>query len=178
MLRAYAAAAPETAAPAEADDPFFEGTPVSAQPPERPPRVNGHGSNLPAVKNLQEDGSRSLRDRIPVLLFFDLWDCPYCDRALKEFLVPMANGAEWRSRAIYRQVEIDKAESLVDFGGQNITHRDLALRFKVKVTPTLWLVDGRGEALGKPLVGLMTPDFYGAYLERAINDATARLRGG
>ena len=35
----------------------------------------------------------------------------------------------------------------------------------------------RGNPLGQPLVGLMTVDFYGAYLEEAISAATTRLRG-
>lgn len=45
------------------------------------------------------------------------------------------------------------------------------------MTSAIHVVDGRGNALRRPLVGLMTVDFYGAYLEQAIDAATTRLRG-
>jgi len=159
----------------EIDEFSMEAVPPAAKPPKLP-RVNGHAVNLPAARALNADGERSARERIPVLLFFDLWDCPYCDRALQQFLVPMASGDDWGSRAIYRQVEIDKLDPLVDFNGEKTTHRALAKRYDIKVTPTIYLVDARGEPLGKPLLGLMTPDFYGAYLEQAITDAGAKLK--
>ena len=137
----------------------------------------GHRFNLPAARNLGSDGVRSAAERIPVLLFFDRSDCPYCERALREFLVPMANNAEWSARAVYRQVEIDGAQALIDFAGSRTTHREFAGRHNIRLTPTIYVVDGRGNSLGQPLVGLMTVDFYGAYLEEAISAATTRLRG-
>ena len=150
----------------------------TVRPRTKLPRVNGHAVNLPPAQNLRADGEKSVREKIPVLLFFDLWDCPYCDRALREFLVPMANGGAWASRAIYRQVEIDKTQPIIGFDGDNTTHRELAKKYGVRYTPTLYLVNARGESLVKPLVGLMTPDFYGAYLEQAIGDASKKLSGG
>jgi hypothetical protein len=171
MLRATAQPAPADAALGTDIDEW-----TSAPSRERPARVNGHTVNLPIATDLHADGERCARERIPILLFFDLWDCPYCDRALHEFLVPMANGSEWGSRAIYRQIEIDKTDALTDFNGDKTTYRAVAQRFKVKVTPTIHVVDAKGVTLGKPLVGLMTPDFYGGYLEQAINEATARLK--
>src|SRR5581483_10281395 len=65
----------------EIDEFSMEAVPPAAKPPKLP-RVNGHAVNLPAARALNADGERSARERIPVLLFFDLWDCPYCDRAL------------------------------------------------------------------------------------------------
>lgn len=137
----------------------------------------GHRFNLPIAQDLAQDGARSAAEHIPVLLFFDRSDCPYCERALREFLVPMAKSPEWGGRAVYRQVEIDRGDALIDFSGQRTTHRDLANRHRIRLTPTIFVVDGQGNPLGRPLVGLMTVDFYGAYLERAIEDATGRLRG-
>lgn len=161
-------------------DPEFE-PPAGASTPGRRtklPRVDGHSVNLPLARDLHADGERSAREKIPVLLFFDLWDCPYCDRALREFLVPMAIGEEWRTRAIYRQVEIDRNDPVVDFAGGSTTHRALATSYKVKFTPTLHLLNARGEQLGTPVIGLMTPDFYGAYIEQAISEATRKLQTG
>ena len=135
-----------------------------------------HTKNLPLAKDLQADGT-SAHGRLPVLLFFDRDDCPYCERALRQYLVPMSDEAPWKDRAIYRQVEIDQARPLIDFAGTATTHRAFAGRYKVALTPTIVMVDGKGDALGAPLVGLMTPDFYAAYVEKAIDEAVQRLRG-
>ncbi|MEP7206527.1 MAG: thioredoxin fold domain-containing protein [Casimicrobiaceae bacterium] len=148
--------------------------PAWAQQPAATRRT--HAVNLPPASDLAADAAQSRAARIPVLLFFDRGDCPYCERALREFLVPMATGEEWRGRAVYRQVEIDQPLPLVDFSGVTTTHRAFAERHAIKLTPTVYIVDATGTPLGKPLVGLMTPDFYGAYLENAIDAATTRLR--
>lgn len=134
-----------------------------------------HAKNLPMAVDLAQDGVSSRSRAVPILLFFDRQDCPYCEQALREFLVPMANGEEWRDRALYRQVEIDQALPLKAFDGSATSHRAFAAEHRIELTPTIWMVDATGASLGKPLVGLMTLDFYGAYLEGAINDAAAKL---
>ena len=58
------------------------------------------------------------------------------------------------------------------------THREFASRYKITLTPTIWFVDQDGKALVQPIVGLPTLDFYQAYLDRAIDDAQAKLQGG
>ena len=39
-----------------------------------------------------------------------------------------------------------------------------------------WFVDGSGNALAEPIVGLPTIDFYGAYLDQRIADSLAKLQ--
>ena len=134
-----------------------------------------HALNLPIATDLAQDGAVSRQHALPILLFFDRQDCPYCERALREFLVPMANGEDWRDRALYRQIEIDQALPLTAFDGATTTHRAFARQHRIELTPTIIMVDATGTTLGKPLVGLMTPDFYGAYLEAAINAAAAKV---
>jgi hypothetical protein len=144
--------------------------PTAAQ--RRPRRFN-----LPAAADLAADAAAAERQRIPFLLFFDRGDCPYCERALREFLVPMANDPAWRECAIYRQVEIDRASPLVDFAGARTTHAALAARYRASLAPTVLVVDSRGDPVGDPLVGLLTVDFYGGYLEDAVSAGLKRIRG-
>jgi len=136
-----------------------------------------HRFNLPLAENLAADGASSARDRIPILLFFDRYDCPYCERALARYMVPMSKAEPWRDRAIFRQVEIDQPLPLVDFDGSPTTHEILAARCRATLTPTVVVVDGTGKLLGSPVIGLLTADFYGAYLEAAIDDGVRALRG-
>lgn len=133
-------------------------------------------NRLPAARDLAADAATATRERTPILLFFDRVDCPYCERALREYLVPMSGEAPWNSRAIFRQIEVDKDLPVVDFDGAATTHRAIAARYRASLTPTIVVVDGRGTRLGDALVGLMTPDFYAAYIGNAIDAAAQRMR--
>ena len=132
---------------------------------------------LPAATNLAADAGALRQRQVPIVLFFNRVGCPYCERALREYLTPMQRDPAYASRAMLRQVEIDKRIPLTDFAGKPTTHRELASRYKVTLTPTIWFVDGEGTALAPPIVGLPTPDFFQAYLDRAIDDAQAKLKG-
>ena len=134
-----------------------------------------HRFNLPLAQDLAADAAASTRDRIPIFLFLDRYDCPYCERALAQFVVPMSKERPWRDRAIFRQVEIDQPLPLVDFDGSATTHRALAARYRVALTPTIVVVDGAGTVVGGPVVGLLTADFYAAYLENAIEAGRRKL---
>jgi thioredoxin-related protein len=136
-----------------------------------------HRLNLPLARDLAADAAASARDRVPIFLFFDRYDCPYCERALAQYVVPMSKELPWRDRAIYRQVEIDQPLPLVAFDGSATTHRSLATRYGASFTPTIVVVDGSGRVIGGPVVGLLTADFYAAYLESAIDTGLRKVRG-
>ena len=133
---------------------------------------------LPAASDLAADGATAKAQRVPVLLFFNRVECPYCERALREFLTPMERDPDNAGRVLFRQVEIDKASKLVDFAGNATTHRKFAQRFSITLTPTIWFVDGDGHPLAEPIVGLRTVDYYGYYLDQSINESLSKLRKG
>lgn len=114
--------------------------------------------------------------RVPILILFDRDDCPYCERALREHLVPMSTEVPWRDDALFRQVEVDRDHPATDFEGQPTTHRAIAARYDARFTPTVVVVGGAGELLAEPVVGLLTADFYGAYLDAALRQGLTALR--
>jgi len=132
-------------------------------------------AKLPAAHDLAADAPISARSQTPILLFFYREDCPYCERALREHLVPLSRDEASRSKVLYRQIEVDRPSPLVDFEGRATTHSALAARYGVTLTPTILVVDAAGTPLGEPLVGL-SPDFYAAYLDNLIEAASKRLR--
>jgi thioredoxin-related protein len=140
------------------------------------PSPTAHRSNLPLATDLAADAAASRRGKVPIFLFLDRYDCPYCERALAQYVVPMSLELPWRDRALFRQIEIDQALPLVDFDGSPSTHRAVAARYRVSLTPTVVVVDGAGRTLGAPVVGLLTADFYAAYLESAIEAGAGKLR--
>lgn len=133
-------------------------------------------AELPAANNLAADAVASRRERLPILLFFDRDECPYCEQALREYLVPFSR-EEWQGKALFRQVGIDRRDSVLDFSGARTTHRALAERYGVLLSPTVLVVDANGLPLGEPIVGLLTVDFYGAYIDNALKSARAKLAG-
>jgi hypothetical protein len=149
----------------------------SAAAPVAAQTTTPHRFNLPLAQDLAADAAASARDRIPLFLFLDRYDCPYCARALAQYVVPMSKEPPWRDRAIFRQVEVDQPLPLVDFDGSATTHRSLAAHYRVSLTPTVIVVDRVGTIVGGPVVGLPTADFYAAYLESAIDAGVGKVRG-
>ena len=149
------------------------GTPAGAP---RRPSLHLRTHALPAAVDLAKDGTIARSTKRPILLFFDRDDCTYCERALREHLVPMSRESPWREGALFRQVEVDQARPIVDFDGSANTHVGLAKRYNATLTPTIIVVDPSGAPLGEPIVGLRTADFYGTYIEEALRAAQARLR--
>ncbi len=88
----------------------------------------------------------------------------------------MAHDPAWQARVRIVQVDVDSDAPLLGFAGERTDHAAFAQQQDMKFTPTVALFDAHGRLLGEPLVGLSLPDYYGTYLERAIEEANARLR--
>ena len=111
-----------------------------------------------------------------VLVVFTLAGCPYCERALRDHIAPMSLDPRYRQVG-FVEVRIDGAEPLTDFAGRATRHADFARGAGARFGPTVkvYLADGREAA--EPVVGLTLPDFYGAYLDRAVETALAARAG-
>jgi hypothetical protein len=162
MALAAVLARDAVAQPARTTSPGAGGAPIA------------RAAELPRASDLAADGALARRERRPILLFFDRASCPYCEQALREYLVPMSREA-WRDRALFRAIDIDSAAPLTGFDGRASTHRAVASRYRVSLSPTVLVVGPDGALLGSPIVGLLTVDFYGAYLEEALARAAERL---
>ena len=133
-------------------------------------------ADLPAAVDLRADGEHAGRERLPILIFFASRGCPYCYEVEEMYLKPRVASGEYRTKAIVRVVYTDSSRSLRDFHGRKTDHAGLARRYGVMFTPTIKVVDAEGVELAPALVGLTTRDFYGFYLDEAINGALTKLR--
>ena len=124
---------------------------------------------LPLARDLRADARLAAQKKQPILLFFTLAGCPFCERVRREYLGPMSLDPAEAARALYREIPIEA--TLTGFDGTPLAARDLAATLGVKFFPTVVLVDGSGTPLAAPLVGFSVPDFYGAYLEDRIATA-------
>lgn len=129
---------------------------------------------LESAHDLSVDGHQARTRQLPILLFYSRADCPWCERARREYLLPLAR--ENPPRAIVRQINIDQDTALADFTGKATTHRRFAREAKARLTPTLAFVGPDGQAVADAIIGYKLADFYGAYIDRAIDDARAKLK--
>ncbi|HEX6827945.1 MAG TPA: thioredoxin fold domain-containing protein [Burkholderiales bacterium] len=111
---------------------------------------------------------------IPLLVLFSLPDCRYSERLRQEFLYPLLTSPEWRDRVILRQVDLHSARAFTDLAGRPSTHEKFATEQRIRLAPTVKLFDAAGREVTEPLVGLLTPELYGLYLEHALDDGLAR----
>lgn len=133
-------------------------------------------SGVPIARDLSKDAAAARAIDGAVLLVLVGEGCHYCKVALKDFLVPMSRNKGYQGKVVMRQLEVAGNRPLRDFDGQHTTAETLASRYTQGLVPTVLLLDGAGRILAKPVVGLTTVDYYGMYLDEAIDTALAKLR--
>lgn len=131
---------------------------------------------LPSAENLARDAEAMRAGRMPMVVLYSQARCSYCDEA-RTYLVPMASNPANARRALFRQIDIDSDAPLTDFAGQASTHRRVARALGARFTPTVVVLDAEGKPIGEPILGMRLADFYGQYVENAIEHARTALTG-
>lgn len=135
----------------------------------------GFAAELTPARDLKADAQAACASGRPLLVFFASHGCPYCRVVEEDYLIPMLRQPQ-AERPIIRVVTIDDVGSLRDFSGKQVPIADFARRHGASLTPHVQLLGPDGKELAPGLVGLMTQDFYGGYLEAAIATATEKMR--
>jgi thioredoxin-related protein len=131
---------------------------------------------LPVAVDLRADGQLARAQRLPIVLYFHSTTCPYCREVEDIYLSPLQKENERAPQFLLRTVEIGQAQALVLFDGTRTDQRAFAKRQGVTLVPHLRFLGPDGEILAPDLAGLTTRDFYGAYLESSIGNASEKLR--
>ena len=120
---------------------------------------------MPIAKDLKTTANQSPQK--VVVLYFTAEHCMYV-RLWIGTLGPVMRSGEYAEIANFRRVQHDEPETkLTDFDGSLIGNRDLTQRYKVNVTPTIFL-GPNGHEVVSSLIGFLTVDFYGAYLDQSL----------
>jgi hypothetical protein len=93
----------------------------------------------------------------------------------EEILNPTLLNRDYDRRVLMRKLLIDRFKTLRDFDGSPVRAAELADRYKVYVTPTLLFVDSQGRELAERMVGVTTLEFYGGYLDQALEASRSKL---
>lgn len=142
------------------------------------PAAPSIAADLTLASDLSRDAAQARASGIPLLVLFSLPECDYCERVRREFLLPIQRPRNAASPAILRQVNLGSGQPLRDFAGETITHDAFARRHGIAFAPTIKIFDAEGKEAAEPLVGLLTPDLYGAYLENALEKGRVRMNPG
>ncbi len=131
---------------------------------------------IPPLADLQATAAEAARRRLPIVLYFAAAHCPYCEQVEEDFLKPMLRSGDYDDRMLLRRVELDVPGPVRDWDGRTVDSDALAQRYRVFVTPTLLFLDARGREVAPRLVGIASPDYYGADLDAALATALAAVR--
>ena len=126
-------------------------------------------ATLPPAKDLHADAATARREHLPIVILVSLDGCPHCETVRRSHLLPLLRAKN--PAVILRQVELRSSATLVDFDGRKTTHAEFAQRHRATIAPVVLFFDAEGRSAAEPIVGASIPDFYGAYLEKALADA-------
>lgn len=101
--------------------------------------------------------------------------CSYCDQIKDEILNPMLKSGLYDNSTLIREIKIYADHSIKDFNGETVDATLFAKRYDTWATPTLLFLDKEGNQLTGKMVGINTPEFYGYYVDKALDKAQATL---
>lgn len=134
----------------------------------------GAAGGLEQARDLVADGRLATAKGVPLVILYSQDDCSWCEKLKREYLGPMSRDPA--APALVREVHMDHVTPLLDFDGSRTTSADFSRKVKARFAPTVMFHGGDGASLVEPIIGFRLADFYGAYLERAIEESHTRLK--
>lgn len=131
---------------------------------------------LPFATDLSLNAKLAREKQIPILILFSMQGCGYCKRVREEVLIPTTLNADYDNKVILLEVDSSNNAKLIDFEGKVTTQAAFVAKNRVGLTPTVKFFDPQGHEVASPIVGLVTLDYYGGYLDQAIDTSIAKIR--
>lgn len=132
-------------------------------------------TGLPVVQDFTIEAKESIKKQAPILVLFTSHTCTYCEIVLQDFLLPMQRDRGYDKKVILRQIETGSQDKLIDFNGATTSQSAFASKHQAWGVPTVMLFDNKGQVLTS-IVGLLTVDYYLAYLDIAIEESQAKIK--
>jgi thioredoxin-related protein len=129
-------------------------------------------ATLPTTDSLQAELVNSVKKNAPLLVMVSLDGCPFCKVARENYLGPLRE----QQGVLVFQVDMRSKRPIKNFSGLTLTQDELIRSWGVKVAPTVLFFGRGGLEVAERLVGGYIPDFYGAYLDDRLQQASAALR--
>ncbi len=101
--------------------------------------------------------------------------CAYCKTLEEEIINPMLISGDY-NHVIIRRLHIDDYYKIAMSNNTKITPREYAAQKNVFVTPTLLFLNSRNEEVAERIIGINSIDYFGAYVDDAIDIGTLTLQ--
>lgn len=131
---------------------------------------------LKAGTDLKADGSEASEKQVPVLMFFSMEHCPFCNEVEEDYLKPILRNSDYDDKVIIRKIKIDDSNNMRDFSGKEIDAGEFSERYNISMVPTLILVNAKGKKTSPSIVGIANKHYYSAELDLAIDASTQKMR--
>jgi len=128
-------------------------------------------SDIPTVKDLRILKQQANSAGAPVVLLLTSEGCSYCKAIKENYLLPMSQSSQYKSKVLFRQLYIDEYTYLRNWQGELIAGDQIGLKYDVDVTPTILFVDAEGKEVAERIVGITSFDYFDKLLEMHILQA-------
>lgn len=131
-------------------------------------------SQLEPVDNLSRIDKGAKESKQIVIVLVTQPDCGFCDYVKSAHIEPMLRKGTLANIAVVRELDL-AGISFTDFSGDSINPGQFARRYNAEFAPSLLFLSADGEQLHEPIIGVGSRDYYGYYLDKAIEKSTRLL---
>jgi len=138
-------------------------------------QANSVKKEVQLVTDWQELSVKALEQNLPIVMLVEISSCRFCKTVRNEFLNPLSNSKRYKDKVIFSRISLDPGQKIISKDGNIIDTHSFCANYEALFTPTLVFMDGHGEQLTKNIVGISSNDYFGYYLEQAIENSIKAL---
>jgi len=127
------------------------------------------------VVDLQALSTKMQNEKLMLVLEFHAKHCAYCKQLEEEILKPMLISGDYNDLVAIKQLALDSEIPIIGFDGKLTSGSEMGKKMNIIVTPTLVFLDSAGKEVSERIVGINTPEMFGAYVDAAIDEARLTL---
>lgn len=133
-----------------------------------PTTARAKDTALPVPTSLPAAAQAAATKGEVMVLLVSLPGCPYCELVRRNYLLP---GRQQSGLHTWQLNIADKTTPLLGFDGKTTNAAAQISAWKAGFTPTVLFLGPQGQEVAERLVGVASPDFYGAYLDDRLAQA-------
>lgn len=134
-------------------------------------------SQLVPVDDLSRFGVESIEHKRVVIVMVTQPDCGFCEYVKSAHIEPMLRNGTLPNIAVVRELDL-AGLSFTDFSGDSISPGQFARRYDAEFSPSMLFLSDDGVQLHEPIIGVRNREFYGYYLDKAIEQSVKLLNHG
>ena len=137
--------------------------------------VNAAEVKIEEVKDFHAIAKKMQKEKLVLVLEFHAKHCVYCKQLEAEILEPMLISGDYNDLVLIKQLAVDSEATIKGFDGKVTTGVKLSKQMNIIVSPTLVFLNAKGEEISERIVGINTPEMFGAYVDAAIDEGRKTL---